>query len=444
MPKDRFRKTTRVIPEAAASPGPDDHGEAATFQIKDRVRELRRVAARELVPHPKNWRRHPQVQVDALRALLVEVGYADALLARELPDGRLMLIDGHLRAETTPDAEVPVLLLDLTAEEAEKVLLTLDPLAALAESDSDRIKALLQTVRTDSPAIEELLRRTAGDKLWELIHPLDLREAEVSPDRIAQLVQKWATQPGQLWQIGPHRIICGDATDQIAAARLWDESYGGFRLIWTDPPYGVDYAAKNAYLNHTDRGNRVQRPIANDLPANAAGQFRAALQVARSRALGGAACYATVPSGPLLPDFIDALNQSGFVFHQSLVWVKQQFVIGLSDYQHRHELILYGWLTNGAHYFTNDRTRDSVFEVDKPHVSDLHPTVKPIELIAQMLANSTHPGELVYDPFMGSGSTVIAAHQLGRVGYGVELEPGYLAVALERLSMLGLSPKLVH
>jgi hypothetical protein len=246
MPEERFGRITQAISRSGVNSEPDDRRATATFQIKDRVRELRRVAARELVPHPKNWRRHPQIQIDALQALLVEVGYADALLARELPDGRLMLIDGHLRAETTPDAEVPVLVLDLTAEEAEKVLLTLDPLAALAESDSDRIKALLQTARTDSPAIEDLLGRTAGDKLWELIHPLDLREAEVSPDRIIQLMQKWTTQPGQLWQIGPHRIVCGDATDQFAVSRLWDESYQGFRLIWTDPPYGVDYASKNA------------------------------------------------------------------------------------------------------------------------------------------------------------------------------------------------------
>lgn len=118
-------------------------------QIRDRVRELRRVPARDLIPNRKNWRRHPKMQANALRGLLNEIGYADALLVRELPDGRLMLIDGHLRAETTPELEVPVLILDVTEEEADKLLLTLDPLAAMAESDSERIKALLATVRTD-------------------------------------------------------------------------------------------------------------------------------------------------------------------------------------------------------------------------------------------------------------------------------------------------------
>ncbi len=141
--------------------------------VRDRVRELRRVRAGDLLANPRNWRRHPKAQVDALYGLLHELGYADALLARELPDGQLMLIDGHLHAESTPDAQVPVLILDLTEEEGDKLLLTLDPLAAMAESDGERIKALLQTVQTNSEAVHELLRRTAGDRLWELLHPQD-------------------------------------------------------------------------------------------------------------------------------------------------------------------------------------------------------------------------------------------------------------------------------
>src|SRR5215469_15065977 len=109
------------------------------MRIRDRIKELRRVKARDLLPNPKNWRRHPKAQAEALRGLLAEVGYADALLARELPDGKLMLIDGHLRAETTPEMMVPVLVLDVTEEEADKLLLTLDPLAGMAEADSRQI-----------------------------------------------------------------------------------------------------------------------------------------------------------------------------------------------------------------------------------------------------------------------------------------------------------------
>jgi hypothetical protein len=105
--------------------------------IRDRIKELRRVKAKELRANPKNWRRHPKIQVDALQALLSEIGYADALIARELPDGKLLLIDGHLRADITPDNEVPVLVLDVTEEEADKLLATLDPLSAMAETDAE-------------------------------------------------------------------------------------------------------------------------------------------------------------------------------------------------------------------------------------------------------------------------------------------------------------------
>jgi DNA modification methylase len=115
----------------------------------------------------------------------------------------------------------------------------------------------------------------------------------------------------------------------------------------------------------------------------------------------------------------------------------------MADYHHRFELILYGWLSGAAHYFADDRTQDDVLEVDKPHVSDLHPTQKPIELIGRLIANSSRAGELVYDPFFGSGSTLVAAHQLGRIGYGVEIDAGYAAVALQRLAELGLEPKLI-
>jgi DNA modification methylase len=144
----------------------------------------------------------------------------------------------------------------------------------------------------------------------------------------------------------------------------------------------------------------------------------------------------------LLVYFIQAFMAAGFSFRAQLTWVKQQFVIGMADFHHRYEPILYGWLPDGVHYFVDDRRQDDVFEVDKPHASDLHPTTKPVELIARMIRNSSWEGELVYDPFCGSGSTLLAAHQLKRVGFGVEVDPGYVVVALERLSMLGLVPEL--
>ncbi|MGD0897652.1 MAG: ParB N-terminal domain-containing protein [Thermoguttaceae bacterium] len=133
------------------------------MKIRDRIKELRRVRAGDLRPHPMNWRTHPQAQRDALCGVLAEIGYADALLARELPDGSLQLIDGHLRAETTPEAEVPVLVLDLDDAEARKLLALLDPLAGMADADQETLAELLADVDTENQAIRAMLDRMLRD-----------------------------------------------------------------------------------------------------------------------------------------------------------------------------------------------------------------------------------------------------------------------------------------
>jgi hypothetical protein len=131
------------------------------MKIKNRVKELRVVSASDLLPNPKNWRTHPKSQQDALRGVLAEIGMADACLARELPDGSLMLIDGHLRAETAADAKVPVLILDVTEAEADKILATLDPLAAMADSDAAKLAELLRGVETGNEELQKLIAATA-------------------------------------------------------------------------------------------------------------------------------------------------------------------------------------------------------------------------------------------------------------------------------------------
>ena len=139
------------------------------MQIKNRIKELRQVKASELLPNPKNWRRHPAGQANALRGALSEIGYADALIAYETPDG-LMLIDGHLRAETTPDIEVPVLITDLNEEEANKLLMTLDPLAAMADTDQNALASLFEEIKIESDS----LRTTIESLLEQDIFPNDL------------------------------------------------------------------------------------------------------------------------------------------------------------------------------------------------------------------------------------------------------------------------------
>jgi hypothetical protein len=163
--------------------------------IRDRIRDFRRVKARLLQPHPRNWRTHPRAQQNALRALLAEVGYAGALVARELPDGSLQLIDGHLRAETTPDQLVPVVVLDVTEAEANKLLAFFDPLSALAGRDEERAAALAAEVQTESPELQAMLQRLGEEFRADADSQISPRAAEIEPSY--QLVVQCADEAEQ-------------------------------------------------------------------------------------------------------------------------------------------------------------------------------------------------------------------------------------------------------
>jgi len=158
------------------------------MHIRDRIKEFRRVKASQLRPHPKNWRTHPTAQQDALRGVLAEIGYADALLARELSDGSLELIDGHLRAEITPDVDVPVLVLDLDEQEAAKLLALHDPLAGMAEANDEVLAELLSHVETENDAVQSLLDQMLGDSAAAADEPESRQEQDVAIPETFQVV----------------------------------------------------------------------------------------------------------------------------------------------------------------------------------------------------------------------------------------------------------------
>ncbi len=427
--------------------------------IRDRIKELRRVPARDLQPNPRNWRRHPRSQVEALRGLLKEVGYSDALLARELEDGSLQLIDGHLRRDTTPDAIVPVLVLDVTEKEADKILLTLDPLAAMAESDAERIKSLLETVQTDSPAVQQLLRRTAGDQLWTLLHPHDEPPAQF--DRAGELQKKWATQPGQLWQIGDHRLLCGDSTNEDDVTRLMNGERAV--LFVTDPPYAVGYTGGSHPQSWGNRGaaNRdknwsgqyLEAKSADVSNAESAGVelYRGFIGTAVKHAIVRNAAWYAWHASRRQAMLESIWNEFGAFVHQQIVWVKSRPVLTYSTYLWQHEPCLYGWIRGHRpknHRADFGRTAgefpSTVWEVPSSEVeTDAHPTCKPCKLFTLPMEMHTGPGDLCYEPFSGSGSQLVAAQNLRRRCYAIEKSPPFVAVALERMAALGLRPELV-
>ena len=427
--------------------------------IRDRIRELRRVRAKDLLPNPKNWRRHPKVQANALRDLLAEIGYSDALLARELPNGKLMLVDGHLRAETTPDFEVPVLILDLDEAEADKLLLTLDPLASLAESDSERISALLQSVKTDSPALEELFRRTAGDRLWNMIHPQAEPPALIY--QAGELQRKWNTEAGQLWQVGAHRLLCGDATSAEDVERLMDDERAV--LFASDPPYAVGYTGgshpqswgnKGAANRDKDwSGQYVEAKNADVKNSEESGVvlYRGFVSMAIRHAITPNAAWYCWHASRRQMMLESIWNEFGAFVHQQIVWVKSRPVLTYSTYLWQHEPCLFGWVrgskpkTLRSHLGkTAGEFPTTVWEIPSSEVeTDAHPTSKPCRLFSLPMEMHTERGDICYEPFSGSGSQLVAAQQTGRRCYAIEKSPPFVAVALERMAALGLKPELI-
>lgn len=389
-----------------------------------------------LKPYPGNYRHHPSEQIAHLVASLQQYGWARNVVISS--DGVILAGNGIVEAARQSGVlEVPVHRLEYPSDDARaaKFLVLENEVSRLAEDDDEQLARLLKSVQAEAPegldgtgyddaALDALLSGLQAEEFAKQQAVEDADPGEAPEDLV--------TRPGDVWLCGKHRVMCGDSTEAGTWEILFSDKQA--RMVWTDPPYGVSYADKNEFLNSLGNGNRNQNPIANDHIDEDAIEalVRDVLRMAASFGCAGATCYIACPPGTALPHFIAAVSASGFTYHHSLVWVKQHFVLGRTDYHYRHELILYGWKPDGGHYFVEDHTLDSVFEIDKPHRSADHPTMKPVELVAPMIFNSSLPKEIVADPFLGSGTTLIAAEQLGRICYGIEIEPRYCDVAVRR------------
>jgi DNA modification methylase len=392
--------------------------------IKDRIKELRRVPASSLVPNPKNWRQHPPAQQRAMAAALDEIGFADAMIAREIDDGKLQLIDGHLRQETAGDELVPVLVLDVSEDEADKLLVTLDPLAAMATADAEKLSDLISHMTINSDDLQSVVDGIAEDA--GISTAPDIIEDEV-PEPPADPI----TQPGDLWLLGDHRLLCGDATKAEDVGRLMGGETAS--MLFTDPPYGVNHVGgtKDPRRKTHRSGGVVHNDDADQFLTVVVPSLSHAVDVTKD----GACWYVAGPAGPAGVGFASWLLDAG-ILRQMIVWVKHAFVFGRSDYHFRHEMVFYGWKPGASHHAVEDRSQDTVWEFDRGDKSVDHPTSKPVELVSKAISNSTSRQELVYDPFLGSGTAVIASEQLNRKCYGLEISPQYCDVIVKRWESL--------
>ena len=400
------------------------------MKIRDRIVGLERVRAGDLIPNAKNWRTHPTEQRDALKGILAEVGYVDALLARRTPEGGLELIDGHLRAETTPDMEVPVLVVDLDDAEAAKVLATFDPLAALANADATKLEAILRDVDTGSEALQQMLDDLAKDE--GIVSAVQEVTEDVPPDPPAEPVSKM----GDLWILGDHRLLCSDSTKAEDVKRLM----GGERAscVFTDPPYGVAVGAKNRMLNSFQPSGRNLTDIVDDdlSPEELEAVLLPAFINCRELVMAeDCTLFVCSPQGCGLSMMMMMMmmQKAGLKARHVLIWKKNSptFSMGRLDYDYQHEPILLTWLKRHKRPMRGTH-KTSVWEVDKPRSSKEHPTMKPVELYVNAYLNNSDDGDIVADLYSGSGTAIIAAEQCNRKARSMEISPAYCDVAVTR------------
>ena len=385
--------------------------------------KIRVVPIESVIPYPNNPRKNEDA-VAAVAGSIKEYGWQQPIVV----DREMVVVVGDTRLKAARKlglAEVPVHVADhLSPAQCKAYRLMDNRSSENAEWDLDRLLLEIRDLQAAQFSLDltgfgdkELGRLFASESGPGGAGPADDAPADDAPP----LPQAAVTQPGDVYVLGAHRLLCGDATSLRDVARVMDGQRAD--LVFTDPPYNVDYTGKTSDA----------LKIANDVMS--ARDFRAfllaAFQVMISNAKTGAPIYICHADTEGF-NFRGAMTEAGWLLKQCLVWIKDSFVMGRQDYHWRHEPILYGWKPGAAHRWWADRTQDTVWEVPRPKRSEEHPTMKPVALVARALHNSSRKGDLVLDTFGGSGTTLIACEAEGRVCRMVELDPRYCDVIVSR------------
>ena len=392
---------------------------AGLVALADRI-ELWPIA--RLRPYERNPRTHSEGQVDQIAASMVEFGWTNPVLVDE--QGGILAGHGRLLAARKLGlAEVPVIRFEHLSEAQKRAYLIADnQLARQAGWSEELLAAELAWLRDERFDLDLI-----GFDATELERLLALADGEVASDEdedeVPEPPEDPVSKPGDLWVLGNHRLLCGDATvladvERVLGGQLAD-------MTFCDPPYNVDYA--NA---PKDKLRGKHRPIVND---DLGDGFEGFLYEACVNILSvtKGACYICMSSSEL-HTLQRAFTAAGGKWSTFVIWAKNTFTLGRADYQRQYEPILYGWKEGSDHYWCGARNQGDVWFFDKPARNDLHPTMKPVALVERAIRNSSKTRDIVLDPFGGSGSTLIACEKTGRQARLMELDPKYCDVILQR------------
>lgn len=337
----------------------------------------------------------------------------------------MTVIGGHQRLKVLKEmgiVEVECIIVDLDKTNEKALNIALNKIQG--DWDEEKLEALLQELKLedfdtnltgfDFDEVDEILKDVNGSK-----------EDDFDVDSAYEEIEEPITKPGDVWILGKHRLMCGDSAQKEDVMRLMNNQDAD--MLLTDPPYNVDYVGKTSEALKIKNDNMSDNQFYEFLKK----VFENMYSVTKE----GASIYVFHADTEGL-NFRKAFKDAGYKLAECLIWKKDCFVMGRQDYQWQHEPILYGWKEGAAHHFINDRTQSTILEFDRPRQSSLHPTMKPIDLVARLLKNSSKENDKILDLFWGSGSTIIAAEQLNRNCYTMELDPKYCDVIVKRWESL--------
>lgn len=379
--------------------------------------EIKELPLKELKPaayNPRKKLKKGDKEYEKIKKSLLKFGYVDPIIVNE----DLTVIGGHQRLTVLKDLDYETakcVIVDLPKEDEKALNIALnkitgqwdeallaDLLLDLQESDFN-----LDLTGFEPPEIDDILSN---------VHDKELSEDEFDVEE--ELKKPTLSRHGDIWQLGKHRVICGDSTKAETYKQLLDDRKAN--LVVTDPPYNVDVeetAGKILNDNMSD-GDFYQFLLSMFTQVENHMEDDASIYVFHADTEG--------------LNFRKAFKDAGFYLSGCCIWKKNSLVLGRSPYQWQHEPCLYGWKKKGKHQWFSDRKQTTIWEYDRPKSSKDHPTMKPIQLMAYPIQNSSMRGTIVLDPFLGSGSTLIAADQTGRVCYGIELDEKFVDVIVKR------------